>query len=180
MEERIQALRAREPDAVDWLVDSFSDRLLRAATLILGDQHAAEDAVQDCLIDAVTYLHNFRGEASVYTWLYTILVRRCRRQQKGIWKKLHYLPTGVLERTLFENGRYAKIPEIGEKWALRKAISSLTYKYREVVVLFYYEEFSIEEISLLLSVPQGTIKNRLFRARSQLREILEREEEQCL
>lgn len=57
------------------------------------------------LVDAISHISSFRGDASVYTWLYAILLRRCRRMQ------------------------------------VREAISALDHKYREAIVLFYYEEF---------------------------------------
>lgn len=85
------------------------------------------------LVDAISHISSFRGDASVYTWLYAILLRRCRRMQ------------------------------------VREAISALDN-----------EEFSIKEMAQLLGVPEGTVKNRLHRAREKLRLLLESEEEICL
>lgn len=175
--EPIEALKRGEEEAIQWLVDSFSQRLLKAATLMLGDQCLAEDAVQDCLIDAISHLSDFRGEASIYTWLYTILLRRCKRQRKRSLGQVQSFSSQSLERLFSIQGNYASLPPIGEKRALRATIKSLKYKYREVIVLFYYEEFSIKEIAELLSEPEGTIKNRLHRAREKLKDILEREEQ---
>lgn len=174
--EPIEALKRGEAEAIHWLVDSFSQRLLKAATLMLGDQHLAEDAVQDCLIDAISHLSDFRGDASIYTWLYTILLRRCQRQKKRRFSQVVRSPE--------EMGRLLPVEtcsgDSGERWILRKVIKSLNYKYREVIVLFYYEEFSINEIAELLNEPEGTVKSKLHRARKKLRNLLEEEEELCL
>lgn len=179
--EPIEALRQGKANAIDWLVDSYSDRLLKAATLMLGDQYAAEDAVQECLIDAISSLASFRGHSSIYTWLYKILVRRCRRlQNRGFKDRLQTVPAEVLDVFLHKQGSVVTMPRIDQKQTLRIALESLNYKYREVVVLFYFEEFSINQIAALLNVPEGTIKNRLHRARGKLREFLEEgEEEAC-
>lgn len=177
--EPIKELPSGEKDAVEWLVNTYSDRLLRAAVLILGNQHAAEDAVQECLIDAITHLPDFRGDSSIYTWLYTILLRRCRRSQGvAFWRRNQHLPEHSLERQLHELEQHNSPPETNH--VLRKAVASLGYKYREIIVLFYYEELQINEISQLLQIPEGTIKNRLYRARKKLRAILGEEEHSCL
>lgn len=63
-----------DSELIDQIVNDYADRLLRAAVLILGDYHLAEDLVQETLIDAATHLSSFRGEAALYTWLYRILI----------------------------------------------------------------------------------------------------------
>lgn len=173
--EPIEALKRREEAAIHWLVDSFSDRLLKAATLILSDQHLAEDAVQDCFVDAIANLESFRGESSAYTWLYTILLRRCYQLRRKNSQQL-ILSTEVIDGVLTRQGTHSSGPDTEADWVFRNAVKKLKYKYREVIVLFYYAEFSINEIAKLLGAPEGTIKNRLYRARRQLRNVLEKED----
>ncbi len=169
--EPIEALKLGEEAAIAWLVETFSKRLLKAATLMLGDEHLAEDAVQDCFMDAISHISSFRGQSSVYTWLYTILLRRCNRERKRGLRQIQILK---------EVEPSFAIPPISVDNTLREAIKSLKYRYREVIVLFYYEEFSIKDISLLLGEPEGTIKNKLHRARQKLKNLLEREEDLCI
>ena len=95
-------LRGQESELIDHIVNQYADRLLRAAVLILGDYHLAEDIVQETLIDAATHLSSFRGE-SPYTWLYRILIRRCRRQQnRRFWNMLKFVPRAPLTTCLTE------------------------------------------------------------------------------
>ncbi|MGB4432170.1 MAG: RNA polymerase sigma factor [Limnochordia bacterium] len=178
--EPVEALKQGDKEAISWLVDSFSQRLLKAAALILGDQHLAEDAVQDCLVDAISHISSFRGDASVYTWLYAILLRRCRRMRRSLSVKIDQLSSDDVEPVLFRSGNYGRLPPVEGRMQVREAISALDHKYREAIVLFYYEEFSIKEMAQLLGVPEGTVKNRLHRAREKLRLLLESEEEICL
>ena len=177
--EPIEALKRGEEEAIHWLVDSFSQRLLKAATLMLGDQNLAEDAVQECFLDAISHLSSFRGEASIYTWLYTILLRRCNRQKKRSLRQV-IQSSEVIEGVLSRQGNCMIAPGMDERKVLREAIKSLKYKYREIIVLFYYEEFSIKEIAELRNEPEGTVKNRLHRARSKLKNVLEQEDALCL
>lgn len=171
--EHIDALQRGDPKAITWLVETYSTRLLKAATLMLGDEHLAQDAVQDSLVDAVRSLPRFRGDSSLYTWLYTILLRRCRRQ-RGKIRTLGLVPlyseTGANTASDTHNDFRG---ESGQKLALRSAIRALRYKYAEAIVLFYYEELSVKEIADFLKEPEGTIKNRLYRARNQLKSLLE-------
>lgn len=179
--EPIDALKRGEEAAVAWLVDSYSERLLKAATLILGDQHLAEDAVQDCLVDALTNIAGFRGESSLYTWLYAILLRRCRRLQRSLMVRLDNLFSDDEHKAqlFFRSAAYRSQPPAEGNLDVREAIRNLSYKYREAIVLFYYEGFSIKEMAELLGLAEGTVKNRLHRARIQLKGLLEREEEVC-
>lgn len=177
--EPIEALKRGEEEAISWLVDTFSQRLIKAATLMLGDQHLAEDAVQDCFIDAISHLSSFRGESAIYTWLYTILLRRCNRQRKRGLRQIPQ-PFEVIERSFGVQGRNASLPPISENNGVREAIKSLKYRDREVIVLFYYEEFPIKDIALMLGEPEGTIKSRLHRARKKLGNLLEGGEDLCI
>lgn len=164
--EPIEALRAGEPEAIDWLVNSYADRLLRAATLILGDRYVAEDVVQESLMNAVLHLPHFRGDSSLYTWLYAIMIRRCRRLQgKAFWAKAVTLSPDFLGNLSFAEHTEKRLD-------VRSALRMLPFNYREVIVLFYFEELTIHEISRLLSIPEGTTKNRLYRARVKLKELL--------
>lgn len=176
--EPVEALKRGEKEAISWLVDTFSQRLLKAATLILGDQSLAEDAVQDCFLDAIASLPTFRAAASVYTWLYAILLRRCSRLRKKRGRSLALFASSAdLERMAIPESDQRRLVE--SKQQVREAISALKYKYREVIVLHYYAGFSLKEMAALLAEPEGTVKNRLYRARQQLKELLE-EGDLCL
>ncbi len=169
-------LPRQEANIVDEIVDAYADRLLRAAVLILGDYHLAEDTVQEALIDAAAHLSSFRGDSTLYTWLYRILIRRCRRQQnRKFWNMLKVVPKDTLDR-LSSKRDAASFIQILEKMEVTAAVHQLPEIYREVIALYYYEEFTVAEIAEILSTPEGTVKNRLYRARQKLAQILREEE----
>lgn len=169
-------LRGQESELIDHIVNQYADRLLRAAVLILGDYHLAEDIVQETLIDAATHLSSFRGESALYTWLYRILIRRCRRQQnRRFWNMLKFVPRSTLDHL---SNRNSPVPteQVEEKMEITAALQQLPEIYREIIALYYYEEFTTVEIAAILAVPQGTVKNRLYRARQKLSQFVREEE----
>lgn len=169
----IEGLKNGDENAVKQLVFLYSDRLLQVATLILKDQYLAEDVVQESLLVAINKIHQLRGD-DLSPWLYRILVNRCRKEQrKKPWSVVEYLPKNELEL----------VPATGvdvERDVLEKdtdrevmyAIVQLPARYREVVTLYYLEEFSLETIAKVTQEPLGTIKSRLHRARKRLQKIL--------
>ncbi len=169
----IEGLKNGDENAVKQLVFLYSDRLLQVATLILKDQYLAEDVVQESLLVAINKIHQLRGD-DLSPWLYRILVNRCRKEQrKKPWSVVEYLPKNELEL----------VPATGvdvERDVLEKdtdrevmyAIAQLPARYREVVTLYYLEEFTLETIAKVTQEPLGTIKSRLHRARKRLQKIL--------
>lgn len=169
----IEGLKNGDENAVKQLVFLYSDRLLQVATLILKDQYLAEDVVQESLLVAINKIHQLRGD-DLSPWLYRILVNRCRKEQrKKPWSVVEYLPKNELEL----------VPATGvdvERDVLEKdtdrevmyAIAQLPARYREVVTLYYLEEFSLETMAKVTQEPLGTIKSRLHRARKRLQKIL--------
>ncbi len=169
----IEGLKNGDENAVKQLVFLYSDRLLQVATLILKDQYLAEDVVQESLLVAINKIHQLRGD-DLSPWLYRILVNRCRKEQrKKPWSVVEYLPKNELEL----------VPATGvdvERDVLEKdtdrevmySIAKLPARYREVLTLYYLEEFSLETIAKVTQEPLGTIKSRLHRARKRLQKIL--------
>jgi len=175
----VSRLRAGHEAAADELVDLYADRLLRAASLLLNDRHLAEDAVQETLLATVTRIGQFRGESSLYSWMYAILMRWCRRQQhrRKIDSNLSLLSSEELTDVAGEDVSVEVAWEKAQRTLqVSRAVGGLSQAYREVVVLFYHEEFSIAEISRMTGKPEGTIKSLLHRARQKLAQTLEGDE----
>ena len=169
----IEGLKNGDENAVKQLVFLYSDRLLQVATLILKDQYLAEDVVQESLLVAINKIHQLRGD-DLSPWLYRILVNRCRKEQrKKPWSVVEYLPKNELELVPATGVDVQR--DVLEKDTDREvmyAIAQLPARYREVVTLYYLEEFSLETIAKVTQEPLGTIKSRLHRARKRLQKIL--------
>jgi len=175
----VSRLRAGQEAAADELVHLYADRLLRAASLLLNDRHLAEDAVQETLLATVTRIGQFCGESSLYSWMYSIMLRWCRRQQhrRKIDSNLILLASEGFANVAGEGTSVeSEWDNMQRSSRVSRAVSNLPQAYREVVVLFYQEEFSIAEISRMTGKPEGTIRSLLHRARQKLTEALEGDE----
>lgn len=163
----IRELKRGREDAYKQLVEEYGDRLLRTCCLILRDRGEAEDVVQETFVKVFRKVEDFRGESGLYTWIYTIALNLSRDRLK---KNTDF--------SIFENEQIDNIDtEIHlekaiDREVLRKELDEINPIYREVIVLFYFEELSIKEISQLLNEKEGTVKSRLSRGRNILKESL--------
>ena len=152
------------PNRLEELVNTYETTLYRAALAILGDAHEAEDAVQDTFLRALRAWPGFRGDCAVETWLVRIAINVCKRQLRSPWR-LPRAPQESLDSLRMEG------PEPPDDTLVR-AIQALPPKYREVIILYYYQEWKAWEIAQRLHVPVSTVTVRLSRARGLLRERL--------
>ena len=163
--------RQGDEQAFATLMQRYQQRVLRLAFHLLGDRAEAEDVAQETFIQLFRTLPTFRGEASLFTWLYRVTVHLCRRRQR------QHPPW--ITRPLAEAGE-SSAPDSVEAWVerrerqqqVRTAVAGLPEKYRLVVILFYFHDLSLREIARLLRIPAGTVKWRLHAARQQLEQRL--------
>ncbi|GAA3401701.1 sigma-70 family RNA polymerase sigma factor [Paenibacillus hodogayensis] len=161
------------------LMALYGDYLLRTSYLLLKDRQAAEEAVQDTFVTAFYKIGQLQDPDKIKSWLTRIVVNRCRMSRRSwSWQRLLALarPESAAElpdRT--QNGPEEKLLLEWRDRRLTDAVRRLSYPYREVIALFYFNELGIGEMSELLAINGNTIKSRLARARSQLKRILEKE-----
>lgn len=158
-----------DPVAERALYDRHVDRIYRLAYRMAGDEALARDFTQDTFVRAFDKLADFRGDASLATWLHTIAtsvvlnglkkVRRIRSREIGGDE----LPDTPVTRREAE-------PDL--KLKLARAIDALPEGYRMVFVMHDVEGFTHEEIGSALGIQSGTSKAQLFRARARLRSEL--------
>ena len=155
----------QDEDGFARLIDDWGDRLLRLCTLYLGDVHLAEDAVQETLLKAWRNAARFRGGGSEMTWATRIAINVCKSYLRSPWNGRR-APADELDKLFTDTGD----PQVDD--TLPRAIMALSRPYREVIILYYYQELKAREIADILHVDVSTITARLSRARKQLREAL--------
>lgn len=148
------------------LLDEHGDRLLRLCTLYLRDRSLAEDAVQDTFLKAMGAWSRFREAGAEGAFLTRIAVNICRDYLRSPW---HRRRASMPEESALPP---APGPE-PEDDTLIRTVMDLPRKYREVVVLYYYQEYSTSEIAGLLGLSVSGVTVRLSRARRMLRQRLE-------
>ena len=152
----------------DEIVEKYTGRLFKMVYWLCGDYNESEDIVQEVFSIAWKNWKSFRGEASVYTWLYRIALNRVRRWHK----KEKPLPLDDA-KDISNNSNPEKDFGIMEmRRELINAIGKLPQKLREPFVLKYIEDMDYQSISKSLRIPLGTVRSRLARARERLKDLL--------
>lgn len=184
VEDLVERAKAGDRPAFGQLVEVYQDKIYGYASRMLGDPDEAEDVAQETFVRAYRSLPHFRGAASFHTWLYRIasnlaidVARRNRRQSTGNFSLDEPLESeeGDYEREIAdETGGPEQLTQRREMQELvRQAVAELPEKLRAVVVLYELQGESYEDIAEILGCPLGTVKSRLFNARSQLKDMLE-------
>jgi RNA polymerase sigma-70 factor (ECF subfamily) len=167
--------RAREGDhdAFGLIVETYRDRLFGLAIGILRDRSAAEDVVQEAFIKAYKNLKGFRGDSSIYTWLYRIAVntahnhlRRVKRRTEVDFEEV----APIIEARGQNPAESTANAELGV--AIDGAIKNLPPRQREVFMLHYFERMTHREIAEVLGVTEGAVKANFFHAVQKLKGAL--------
>lgn len=151
------------------LIDSYGNDLLRLCTLYLKDRHLAEDALQETYIKVWQKYSTYKFEANEKTWITRIAINVCKNYLRTTWFK-RTQTTDIME--VF-NGSSMGYKQLEESIDIMQAIQGLKEKYRTVLLLYYYEEFSVKEIADILNIKQSTVLSLLRRGRNQIKENLE-------
>ena len=159
--------KAREAD-ISLLVEQYGDTLLRFCYLYLNDLQLAEDAVQETYLKAYRSLHTFRGESSESTWLTAIALNVCRSLTRSPWFRQED------RQTRLEQLPEASVPFDPQDDTVISEVMKLPRKYREVILLHYYQGLKLREIAAMMSLPEATLSTRVKRARAKLKVKLER------
>jgi len=158
--------RQADEAVLERLMQQYGSSLLRMCALYLKDAALAQDAVQDTFIKAYRHLHSYRGASSEKTWLTSIARNVCRDYLRTAWFKhqnrrmdLHSLPETPCE---FGFPDHTVLTEV----------MRLPLKYREVILLRYYQGLKIKETAAALHLTEGKVRGRQNRANAILRDRL--------
>ena len=150
------------------LVGQYQTDLLRVCYIQLHDTALAEDAVQETYLKAYRSMSAFRGDCSEKTWLMRSAVNVCRDMLRSAW--FRHLDRRVTPEQLPE----PIVQPSEEALLLTVEVMRLPQKYREAVLLYYYEAMTTDEIAQALGVAKSTVSARLEQGRQALRKALER------
>ena len=162
------------------LVRKYQNRLFNSMVHFLRNQSDAEDVVQDAFLLALRKLDSFQGNSQFYTWLFRIA------RNTAISKMRRKKPTVSLDST--QSDQRLDFPDDGpavsdemerreRQTGLMRAMDMLSSEHREILILREMEEQNYDTISEILDLPVGTVRSRLHRARSQLKELLIKNED---
>jgi RNA polymerase sigma-70 factor, ECF subfamily len=173
-------------DAFEQLVKKHQKKMFNLAFRIAGDRDDASEIVQDAFVAAFRNIRKFRGDSRFSTWLTTITVNQARNRLKQMRSRRFHEVNSLDDPIEARDGAFmadppskaASVLDQLEQRDLRQkvqeCIAALELDFREVLVLRDLQEFSYDEIGMMLKVAAGTVKSRLFRAREAVRDCLKR------
>jgi RNA polymerase sigma-70 factor, ECF subfamily len=175
--------RSRDEAAIRAIMQANNRRLYRLARGILRNDSEAEDVVQETYVLAFTHLENFRGDSSLATWLARIAMNealgRLRRQRPSV--DLNTLAPGVVEAQIIQFPLTATSEDPEKSMAQREiqhvvehAIDELPEAFRIVFITRVMEGMNVAETADILGLKPETVKTRLHRARTMLRNSVEK------
>ncbi len=171
----LDRLRAGDAGAFEEFVATHQHRVFGVALRMLGAAAEAEEVAQEAFLRAHRSLGEFRGEAKLSTWLYTIVSRLCLNRLASGDRRAVRHGEEILLRVADTGSGPATQAERGElEEALHRAIGELAEERRIVIILRDLEGLSYEEIAVALGLELGTVRSRLHRARMELKDKLER------
>ncbi|MCM1180767.1 MAG: sigma-70 family RNA polymerase sigma factor [Clostridium sp.] len=155
------------------LVIDSTDSLYRVSKSILKNDSDCEDAVSEAITIAFQKLDSLKQEEYAKTWLTRILIHECfriRRQRSKVMLAFHQAEP-ELEHFMYSGNQQDAY--VDDYFDLYQAMRNLNENQRLTVTLYYIEGYSVKEIAQMTGVSQGTVKSRLSRGRSQLKQFLE-------
>ncbi len=169
--ELVRQTTSGDTEAFSELVRRHQHVVYNIAFRFMRDGTQAEDMAQEAFLKAFRLLKGFRGDCSFSTWMYRVTCSVCltelnRRKRRGEVELQPRHASRAAERPSYD----FDIPEL-----VRRCVSRLSERYATIVTLYYLKGISYDEIAKAMDIPQGTLKTWMFRARKQLRHIVEKE-----
>lgn len=145
------------------LARRYMDMVFRLAFSYMKSASDADDVTQNVLLRLLKNVKPFESEERARFWLVRVTVNECKRALRSPWRR-----AGDIEE--YANELHFETPEHSE---LFYAVMELPEKYRTAIYLYYYEDYSTDEIARLTGTPAATVRTRLRRGRELLRAGLE-------
>ena len=180
----IKAFQRGDKKAFDGLVVRHKDRIFNLCYRFLGDYEEANDSAQEAFVKAYGSLNSFRLESTFSTWLYRIAVNVCKNKlgssaykakRKMVSLDNPGTPSNEIPPMEIPNGAPSPLARMEEKEKMtlvQRALDNLTADFKMVVTLRDVEGLSYEDIAEITGLNLGTVKSRIARARTDLRNRL--------
>jgi RNA polymerase sigma-70 factor, ECF subfamily len=172
----VSQARAGEPTAWDALFQRYQLPLYVYVFELVNDDQTALDIVQETFIAAVRHIGELRGDDKFGSWLFGIAHQKCIQRWRRQWREeilLDEIPEPVDER---DNSPDDLLIRREQEAEFMELLNQLPLPQRSVLLLYFVEDFSLEEIVRITETPLGTVKSRLHYAKKALRKLLEKKE----
>jgi RNA polymerase sigma-70 factor, ECF subfamily len=159
--------------SIEMLYRTYGSMVLRRARILLRDEHAAQDMLQEVFMKAIAAFPSFRGESSLTTWLYRVTTNHC----------LNAVRDGARRRRALERRMPAdevRAASAEDRIGVDQLLQKLPRDLCEVAIYYHVDQMGQDEIAALLGVSERTVRNRLKQFRDAARDELALEPEEAL
>ena len=170
----IESIRQGNKNAYSFLVDKYKHKVYKLAIGILKEDAEAQDAAQVVFVKAYEKLWQFKGESGFATWLFRITYNECISRKRSASPLNN--ATDVHNQNLIVDQKksvYDEVVNADRRIYINKCLKKLPEKERELIVLYYFNQLSIEEIATIVDKSVTNIKTILFRARKKMLDLLQ-------
>nr|WP_315176433.1 sigma-70 family RNA polymerase sigma factor [uncultured Flavobacterium sp.] len=156
------------------LVDQYKDLVFSLSFKMLKNREEAEEAAQDTFVKVFKSLNNFKGDSKFSTWIYKVTYNTCLDQLKKNKRVQHTIPIDDFSQNQIQNLENVldTIDERDRNKMIQDCIHLLPSEEAFLLILFYFEEQSLEEISKIIDCTVNNVKVKLYRSRKKIASIL--------
>ena len=145
------------------LTNLYIDMVYRVALNGCKNKYDADDIVQETFLKLLKCKKKFESDEHARNWLLRVAVNECNSMWNSSWHKKVVLKDEQDEKMVFETQEQSDLYEL---------VMQMSPKYRQVIYLYYFEEFSVREVASILKISETAVQTRLQRARNKLKEQL--------
>lgn len=145
------------------LTNLYIDMVYRVALNGCKNKYDADDIVQETFLKLLKCKKQFESDEHVRNWLLRVAVNECNSMWNSSWHKKVVLKDEQDEKMVFETQEQSDLYDL---------VMQMSPKYRQVIYLYYFEEFSVREVASILKISETAVQTRLQRARNKLKEQL--------
>lgn len=172
--DNISKLKAHE--AIETIMDLYGDDVKKFVYMYLKNEEDANDVTQEVFLTVYFKISTFKGNSTLKSWIYSIAANKCKDHLKSYSLRYSKLikKISLQQQTveLYKGDLSDECVHDVDRNALFDGVMELPVKYREVIILYYYKDLSIKEISLILNLKESTLQSRLLRARKKLQKLI--------
>ena len=174
MEHLVSMAQKGDTDAFVKLIESSQDTLKRVSFAWLKDENDVADAIQDTILDAFAYIGQLKKAEYFKTWLVKILINHCTRIYRRNRKLLEFeVSTDRYQEENWPGNAWEE--SVGAELEFFDLLKILPEDSRVIFQMYFGEQFTIAEIAEILHMKENTVKSRIHRGKTQLREQMEKE-----
>lgn len=166
MIELIKKAQNGDKQAFTDIIINIEDDLYKIAKTRISNEADIEDLIQEAMIESYKHIKSLKEPYNVKMWIIKILINKCNKLYKKKYKKEISIDEYNMENYIILNSQN----NIEDDLNFYYLIKCLKYEERIIIILYYKEQYSIEEISKILKMNKNTVKTNLYRARQKIKE----------